>query len=34
MVRFEVADAKGNFIDTFSEKFLNQSGQAYKRIAF
>ncbi|RKP52534.1 LysM peptidoglycan-binding domain-containing protein [Trinickia fusca] len=33
-VRFEVTDPNGNLIDTFADKFRNQSGQTYTRRAY
>ncbi|GLQ89398.1 DUF6861 domain-containing protein [Dyella flagellata] len=33
-VQYEVTDAGGNVVDTFSDKFLNQAGQTYTRRAF
>ncbi|MEN6536804.1 MAG: DNA/RNA non-specific endonuclease, partial [Bryobacteraceae bacterium] len=32
-VRYEVTDANGNVVDTFADKYLNQSGQVYVRRA-
>lgn len=33
-VQYEVTDANGNVVDTFADKFLNQSGQSYVRRAY